>query len=96
MHFISAPEMFMSTLDMCPGYGFSVDWWSVGVCAYEVMALHRPYPIHSTSSLHEVLALFQRPLPYPNRWTDLTVSLLANVSYARHFTVISKNVFNMF
>lgn len=41
------------------GYGFAVDWWSLGILAWETLAMERPYPLHSTTSNREALRLLQ-------------------------------------
>lgn len=34
---LSAPELFQTFEGSHPGYSFSVDWWSLGITAYELM-----------------------------------------------------------
>lgn len=41
------------------GYGFAVDWWSLGILAWETLAMERPYPLHSTTSNREALRILQ-------------------------------------
>lgn len=33
----TAPEVFQVYLDGGPGYSYPVDWWSLGVTAYELL-----------------------------------------------------------
>lgn len=35
--FCSAPEIFHSFLSGGTGYSFEVDWWSLGIMAYELL-----------------------------------------------------------
>jgi len=46
-----------------PGYGFAVDWWSLGILAWETLAVERPYPLHSTTSNREALRILQVSAP---------------------------------
>lgn len=41
------------------GYGFAVDWWSLGILAWETLATERPYPLHSTTSNREALRILK-------------------------------------
>ncbi|EEB16680.1 RAC protein kinase DRAC-PK85, putative [Pediculus humanus corporis] len=74
-----APEIFACVTDECVGYNFAVDWWSLGVCAYEMLSLSRPYDIHSTTSIGDVRNLFNIPLVYSKTWTHETVDLLSKL-----------------
>ncbi|KAK6632997.1 hypothetical protein RUM43_012740 [Polyplax serrata] len=74
-----APEIFACVTDDCVGYNFAVDWWSLGVCAYEMLALARPYDIHSTTSINDVQSLFHSPLIFPRSWTPGTIDLLSKL-----------------
>lgn len=33
----TAPEMFQSFVDGGPGYSYAVDWWALGITAYELL-----------------------------------------------------------
>ncbi|XP_015783089.1 serine/threonine-protein kinase 32B-like [Tetranychus urticae] len=58
-----APEVFECALDRRTGYSFAADWWSLGVCIYEMISGSRPYDIHSTTSLEKVLDFQRKPWP---------------------------------
>ncbi|XP_042891729.1 serine/threonine-protein kinase Nek4-like isoform X2 [Penaeus japonicus] len=60
-----APEVFECAADTCDGYSFPVDWWSLGVTAYEVRRGKRPYDIHSNTSLHEIRLMFLQNPKFP-------------------------------
>ena len=49
-----APEIFQaatSPLGLAEGYGHAVDWWALGVTAYELRTGGRPFNIRSATSL---------------------------------------------
>ncbi|XP_038601275.1 serine/threonine-protein kinase 32B [Tachyglossus aculeatus] len=72
-----APEVFQVFLDGGPGYSFPVDWWSLGITAYELLRGWRPYEIHSTTPIDEVLNMFKvERVHYSSAWCKGMVALL--------------------
>ncbi|XP_068958757.1 serine/threonine-protein kinase 32A isoform X1 [Petaurus breviceps papuanus] len=70
-----APEMFNSRRQT--GYSFAVDWWSLGVTAYELLRGRRPYQIRSGASTHDIAHMFKTAVvTYPASWSVGMVTLL--------------------
>ncbi|OAD59016.1 Serine/threonine-protein kinase 32B, partial [Eufriesea mexicana] len=59
-----APEIYMCSCEEYGvlGYSFAVDWWSLGILAWETLAGERPYPLCSTTSYREALQILQAEL----------------------------------
>ncbi|XP_046668817.1 serine/threonine-protein kinase 32B [Homalodisca vitripennis] len=74
-----APEIFSCVVDVCVGYSFPVDWWSLGVTAYEVLARERPFDIHSATSISDVRTLLGNPVTYPKSWSSGFVDLISKL-----------------
>ncbi|KAM4726064.1 serine/threonine-protein kinase 32A isoform 3-T4 [Anableps anableps] len=72
-----APELFQSFEGSHPGYSFSVDWWSLGIAAYELLRGQRPYVMRSNTPSNEILQMFHKVHPtYPAAWSLEMKSLL--------------------
>ncbi|XP_028651157.1 serine/threonine-protein kinase 32C isoform X2 [Erpetoichthys calabaricus] len=72
-----APEIFHSFVNGGTGYAFEVDWWSLGVTAYEVLRGWRPYDIHSSNTVESLLQLFSTvSVQYCSAWSKEMVALL--------------------
>ncbi|XP_062964483.1 serine/threonine-protein kinase 32B isoform X2 [Cynocephalus volans] len=72
-----APEVFQVYMDGGPGYSYPVDWWSLGVTAYELLRGWRPYEIHSATPIDEILNMFKMErVHYSSTWCKGTVALL--------------------
>uniref|UniRef100_A0A3B3S6B6 Serine/threonine kinase 32C n=1 Tax=Paramormyrops kingsleyae TaxID=1676925 RepID=A0A3B3S6B6_9TELE len=72
-----APEIFQSFVSGGTGYAFEVDWWSLGVTAYEVLRSLRPYEIHSTDPLEDLMQVFSTvSVFYAPTWPKDLVTLL--------------------
>lgn len=73
-----APEIYMCSCEEYGvlGYGFAVDWWSLGILAWETLAIERPYPLHSTTSNREALRILQEERATPSHWSPTTCDLL--------------------
>uniref|UniRef100_A0A2K6UM27 non-specific serine/threonine protein kinase n=1 Tax=Saimiri boliviensis boliviensis TaxID=39432 RepID=A0A2K6UM27_SAIBB len=72
-----APEVFQVYLDGGPGYSYPVDWWSLGVTAYELLRGWRPYEIHSATPIDEILNMFKvERVHYSSTWYKGMVVLL--------------------
>nr|KAF7401918.1 hypothetical protein H0235_015254 [Vespula pensylvanica] len=75
---VSAPEIYMCSCEEYGvlGYGFAVDWWSLGILAWETLAGERPYPLHSTTSYREALRILQEERGKPSHWSSAICDLL--------------------
>ncbi|XP_023585677.1 serine/threonine-protein kinase 32C isoform X4 [Trichechus manatus latirostris] len=72
-----APEIFQSFVSGGTGYSFEVDWWSVGVMAYELLRGWRPYDIHSSNAVESLVQLFGTvSVQYAPAWSKDVVALL--------------------
>lgn len=73
-----APEIYMCSCEEYGiiGYGFPVDWWSLGVLAWETLAGERPYPLCSTTSNREALHILQKERPTLPGCSSLMFELL--------------------
>ncbi|KAB0342823.1 hypothetical protein FD754_019749, partial [Muntiacus muntjak] len=74
---LKAPEVFQVYVDGGPGYSYPVDWWSLGVTAYELLRGWRPYEIHSATPIDEILNMFKvERVHYSSTWCKGMVALL--------------------
>ncbi|XP_042763394.1 serine/threonine-protein kinase 32C isoform X2 [Panthera uncia] len=72
-----APEIFQSFVSGGSGYSFEVDWWSVGVLAYELLRGWRPYDVHSSNAVESLVQLFSTvSVQYVPTWSKEMVALL--------------------
>ncbi|OXA45615.1 Serine/threonine-protein kinase 32A [Folsomia candida] len=74
------PEIFACSVDETPGYDFAVDWWSLGIVAYELAAGRRPYEIHSHYSNKDIRLVHLTATPkWPSAWPPEFTQLLLEV-----------------
>ncbi|KAM6345599.1 serine/threonine-protein kinase 32B isoform 2-T2 [Podargus strigoides] len=72
-----APEVFQAFMDGSPGYSYPVDWWSLGITAYELLRGWRPYEIHSATPIDEILNMFKiERVHYSSAWCKGMIALL--------------------
>ncbi|XP_042668318.1 serine/threonine-protein kinase 32B isoform X2 [Centrocercus urophasianus] len=72
-----APEVFQAFMDGGPGYSYPVDWWSLGITAYELLRGWRPYEIHSATPIDEILNMFKiERVHYSSTWCKGMTALL--------------------
>ncbi|XP_043911502.1 serine/threonine-protein kinase 32B-like [Protopterus annectens] len=72
-----APEVFQSFVDGRPGYSYAVDWWSLGITSYELLRGWRPYEIHSSTSIEDIVNMFKiERVHYSSTWTKGMVALM--------------------
>ncbi|KAK2541035.1 Stk32b [Columba livia] len=71
------PEVFQAFMDGGPGYSYPVDWWSLGITAYELLRGWRPYEIHSATPIDEILNMFKiERVHYSSAWCKGMTALL--------------------
>ncbi|XP_051533955.1 serine/threonine-protein kinase 32B-like isoform X2 [Myxocyprinus asiaticus] len=72
-----APELFQQFEGTHPEYSFAVDWWSLGITAYELLRGQRPYIMRANTPANEILQAFHKVHPcYPAAWSPGIKSLL--------------------
>ncbi|KAK6493553.1 serine/threonine-protein kinase 32B-like, partial [Huso huso] len=72
-----APEVFQSFMEGGPGYSYPVDWWSLGITAYELLRGWRPYDIHSITPVDDIHNIFRAErVHYSSTWSTGMVWLL--------------------
>uniref|UniRef100_A0A182J0L3 Protein kinase domain-containing protein n=2 Tax=Anopheles atroparvus TaxID=41427 RepID=A0A182J0L3_ANOAO len=74
-----APEVFMCALEEVAGYSYPVDWWSLGVVAYELRSGTRPFVLHSSTPLAEVKNVLSTQPHFPRHWGDQFISLITKL-----------------
>ncbi|XP_058797881.1 serine/threonine-protein kinase 32A [Phymastichus coffea] len=76
-----APEIYKCACEEYGvlGYGFAVDWWSLGVLAWETLAGCRPFAIHASTTHREALALLTERPEAPNRWSRGTREVIQHL-----------------
>ncbi|CAD5214518.1 unnamed protein product [Bursaphelenchus okinawaensis] len=83
-----APEILATALGQREGYDMCADWWSLGVCLYEMLRGRRPYEFHSSSSTLQVLSLMingsiTMPAEWPNDLKKFLLGLLSTSTRKR-------------
>ena len=89
-----APEVFNAaakTTKGLSGYSYPVDWWSLGVTAFELKTGYRPYDIHSRTSLSTVISLMEenQQLSYSHKWSPEFTKFIQSLLCVRPETRIS-------
>lgn len=80
------------------GYSYAVDWWSLGIVAYEMRAGSRPFVIHSTTPIEDVKeTLFSVPA-FPRHWSVNFIELIRKVNFINVLSSMyaHSNLFSIF
>lgn len=56
-----------------------MDWWSLGIVAYEMRTGVRPYSVHSSTPLEAVKTTLNVSPFYPEQWSEQFTDLIGKV-----------------
>ncbi|VDN59635.1 unnamed protein product [Dracunculus medinensis] len=75
-----APEVIMSSLGIAAGYDHRVDWFSLGVCFYEMLMGRRPYEYNASLTSQQVLVLMKQSIiALPSHWPSDLISFITSM-----------------
>ena len=67
----------------CQGYSYPVDWWSLGVTAFELKAGgQRPFEINPKTSVSSAIVIFEaskNSVPWPSTWSPEFAKFVASL-----------------
>uniref|UniRef100_A0A915C3J6 Protein kinase domain-containing protein n=1 Tax=Parascaris univalens TaxID=6257 RepID=A0A915C3J6_PARUN len=75
-----APEIMLAALGQIAGYDHRVDWFSLGVCFYEMLRGRRPYEYTAHFSSQQVLCLMSKSsIALPSHWSSDLISFISRI-----------------
>ena len=79
-----APEVFATSLDPDSGYGCDVDWWSLGVTAFEMRSSGvRPFDIHADTLPDAAIDLITSGPNYSLKWSPEFIKYIQSLLRVR-------------
>ncbi|VDM99345.1 unnamed protein product [Thelazia callipaeda] len=73
-----APEVLLCSLGYLTGYDYRVDWYSLGICFYEMLMGRRPFDYTTHLSSEQVLYLMSKSLlALPSHWPSDLISFIS-------------------
>ena len=82
----TAPEVLRPVGE---GYSFAVDWWSLGVSAYEMLRGQRPFHVDRTMSNEDIYSQMKHTRPTAStKWDRHTCDMLKMVILCLHSSML--------